>query len=220
MAISVIATSYGNSGTTSPAIDSTSANLLLVPMYLCAASFTATSDSKSNPYTNLSRFDATSAGYSNYQTYCAEADIVAVGGSHTATNALGYARVGLIAVAGADATPYDNESGLGGTGTGTSFQPGSITPSVDGCLLVSTFVAVGGGTITPPAGWTVIVNETNTAALAYLIQGTAAAVNPTWGTSSTVNASCTMTVWKPAAGGGGSTQPPRSMYLNRLRRAA
>jgi len=219
MAISIVATSYGNSGATSPAVDSTGANLLLVPLYLTATATTATSDSKSNPYTVLTR-PTTTGAYASYQNYCAEADIVAVGSSHTASNALGYARVGLIAVSGADATPFDGESGVGSSSAGTSASPGSVTPSVDGCLIVITLVAVGGGTITVPASFTTVINESSTAALAYLIQGTAAAINPSWSWATSCDYVTTMTVWKPAAGGGGSTQPPRSAFTNRLRRAA
>lgn len=213
MAISVLATSFGVEAATAPAIDSTGANLLLAPMALAAAAYTSTSDSKSNPYTNTTRYGGTSP-YHTYQTYCAEADIVAVGGSHTATNALGYQRIGLLAVAGAAALPFDQESG-GDAASSTSIQPGSITPSEDGCLLVSTVTCVGGGVITPPAGWTVVGNNTNYAAIAYLIQGTAAAVNPTWSAASSSHMSSSMTVWKPAAGGGGSSIAAIS-HFNRM----
>ncbi len=218
MPVSIIATSYGNSGVTSPAIDSSGADLLLVPLYLCAAAFTTQPDSKGNNYTDLTRRDAGS-GYSAYQTYSVGG--LVLGSGHTASNSVGYSRVGLIAVAGAHATPLDGESGNRTLAAPTtSIQPGSLTPSEDGCLIVTTITCVGGGTITPPAGFTVIVNESDTCALAYMIQGTAAPINPTWAWPTSVDCACTMTVWKPAAGGGGSTQPPRSMYLNALRRAA
>lgn len=214
MAISVIATGFGSAGATSPAIDSTGANLLLAPIALSAAAYTSTTDSKTNPYTNTTRYGGTSP-YHTYQTYCAEADIVAVGSGHTANNALGYHRIGLLAVAGAAALPFDQESGDDAT-SATSIQPGSITPSEDGCLLVSTLEAVSCGTITPPAGWTVVGNETNNAAIAYLIQGTAAAVNPTWGTSVAGHLVTSMTVWKSdglgGGGGGGLAMPPRRAF--------
>lgn len=208
MAISVVATGWGVETATSPAIDSSGSNLLLVQIALGAAAYTATSDSKTNPYTNTTKYGGTSS-FHGWHAYCAEADIVAVGSSHTATNALGYQRIGLIAVSGAAAAPFYQESG-NDAASSTSIQPGSITPSEDGCLLVSTLNGYGGGVITPPSGWTVVGNETGGAAVAYLIQSTAAAVNPTWATASATHLVATMTVWKPAAGGGDTTAPTLS----------
>lgn len=212
MAISVV-TSFGNP-TTSPGIDSSGANLLIAPNAISEASYGTTSDNKSNPYTNLTKYGGGSP-YHTYQTYCEEADIAAVGSGHTASNSFAAARVGLIAVTGADPTPFDNESGADSNSV-TSIQPGSITPSVDGCLLVSTLQAASAGAITAPAGWTVVGNDSGLGAIAYLIQGTAAAVNPTWTTASAGWLAASMSVWKPAAGGGGSSNGAARHYYAQL----
>ncbi len=111
------------------------------------------------------------------------------------------------------------------TASGTTIQPGSVTPSFDSCLILCGF---GGGsghgtpTIDVPGGFTIIgtpvafVGGGNYgSALAYLIQTTPAAANPTW-TASSAELASTIAVLKAASsssgGGGGSAKPAMHYY--------
>lgn len=108
-----------------------------------------------------------------------------VGSSHTisVSNAGNSGGATFAAFSGAHATPLDQASSDGGT------QPGSVTPSENNELLVSAFGAGDGaapGPFTPDGGFTVtdyidyVFFGTEPNALAYLIQTTAAAANPSW----------------------------------------
>lgn len=213
MAISIVATSYGTP-TTSPQINSSGADLMVYPVYLCVGPAANTSDNKSNTITELTQQDETPTGYGTVIGYT---EAPTVGSGHDATNSQAFARQAIIAVAGAHATSYETQSGLRTTSGVTSIQPGPVTPSVDGCLIVVTLVAVGSGTITPPAGFTVVHNETNTAACAYMIQATAATIDPLWSWTNSVGAATALAVFKPAAGGGGGgTSDSRRRRFSRL----
>jgi hypothetical protein len=110
-------------------------------------------------------------------------------GSHTVTvtppaGGGGYIAVTFTAWKGSTASPLDRQNCAGTMGA-TSVQPGSITPSVNGELIVtaanagnaSTSWSVNSGFTIGP---TVCGNSgSQQSAMAYLIQATAAAVNPT-----------------------------------------
>ena len=103
---------------------------------------------------------------------------------------------------GGAAAPYDTEAG------GTDATPGPITASEDGCLYISAAAFPGGSTYTA-SGMTVAASVPYGAAnnygagQAYLVQGTAASVGPTWG-GGTADTSA-IAAFKAAAGGGGVT---------------
>lgn len=87
--------------------------------------------------------------------------------------------------------PLDQQNGATSGAGATSVQPGSITPSVSGCLIISSLGQSGGGFtgLSVNSGFTVAdsmnyssgVNESN--AQGYLIQSVAAPINPTWSTA-------------------------------------
>jgi hypothetical protein len=151
-----------------------------------------------------------------------------VGADHrlldTATNIYGV--VTLAAFSGAHATaPYHSENGAN-TGGNTSLQTGSVTPPEDGCLIVAvianatatTAFSIDSGFSTPVQ----IAYNGGTAArggaIAYLIQGTAAAVNPTWSNTNSFDGSVAIAVFLPgaAAGGGIRRQAITTMGVGRL----
>lgn len=81
-------------------------------------------------------------------------------------------------------TPHQN-TGTVNTGSDTQVQPGSITPSAANAVVISgTYNLTGSGTLSINAGFTLAAyTEANGIAnggIAYLIQGAAAAANPTW----------------------------------------
>jgi hypothetical protein len=89
-----------------------------------------------------------------------------------------------MAFSGANASPFDQENGVS---SGT--QPGSINPSEDGSLIITAHCAFGGAATV--AGFTTVSTAfapgTNMAGgMAYYIQPTAAAINPTWSETGTL----------------------------------
>jgi hypothetical protein len=106
--------------------------------------------------------------------------------------------------------PSDGENGATPT-SATSWQPGSITPSQNGDLIVTGLCHVTTDTysinssfIIPSGGQnTYIGGQRHGNATAYLIQGTAAAVNPTWSWTTSDDPAIAIAAFKAAAGGGG-----------------
>lgn len=210
MAFALVAsvTAEGSStGATSSGIDTTGANLITISVGSFNAAVTV-SDSKSNTYTKRTpRVNASSGIACLYD--CLNPT---VGTGHTFTVSGTGIYAGLVASAfsGAHATAsFDVENGAVGA-SATTYQPGSITPSVDGSLVVfagpaggasSNLSAVSVGTI---AGTTVGTSSTDySIGLAYYVQTTAASINPTLTTVSATVWSGVIASYKPAAGASG-----------------
>ncbi len=182
-------------------------------------------DSKTNTWTPLTQ---QVDGVNRSQLYyCVPG--VKVGASHTFTvrNPLTaiYPWIGVAAFQGAHSSPYNSDVTGAHAASGTTVQPGSITPPEGNCVLV-TSLTYGTGTGAPLtlSGFTVLSTDiiggtAYSGAIAYQIQTTATAINPTWSwTGSSANA-VTMASFKSAAGGGSSTVVPVFMNQYRQRRA-
>jgi len=191
--------SAANNGTDSSAtatIDSTGANLLVVTVSRfdsgVAQSFT---DSRGNTWTALNeRLISSSVRERVY--YCLNPS---VGASHTFTvsgvNAgSGTSIFPAIAVSAfAGVGGFGSETGGTQTSSATG-QPGSITPIQDGALLVTGESFNVAGTQSINSGYKIGAQKNFASgtslgvAQAYLIQTTAAAVNPTWSGSTSPRA--------------------------------
>lgn len=202
------------SGATSSAINTTGASLLVVSVsWYQNVPRPALTDSKGNTWVALTEIKFSVTG--NVLYYCKNPT---VGSGHTFTLAQSgsYCSGQILAFSGTDTTaPFDVENGASVTRFSVPPRPGSITPSVDGCVLVvgmssgdgtSGFSIDGGFTLTDQVPQTSSVCQG--AAAAYLVQTSAAAANPTWYASvPTAGAPgiCTaIAAFKPAAGGGGA----------------
>lgn len=204
MSVTLIANAAAGGGSTSAttgAVDSTGANLAVVPGGRLFSSITW-SDSKGNTFTALSTY--THSIFGGSLAYCLN---LTVGSGHTFTGSGTQPAVGASLFSGVDA--YDQESGSGGGGSSTR-QPGSITPPSDGCLFFTGFTADNNNYWAVDSGFTLagsIDNSPGThfsVAWAYKIQTTAAAENPTWTeVGSNNNNIAFMATFTPAAGGGG-----------------
>jgi hypothetical protein len=104
------------------------------------------------------------------------------------------------------ASPFDKQNGSQNS-VNTSRQPGSVTPSEGGELIIT---GIAGelnthGAFSINSGFTIshqkdFENPHNTpGAMAYLIQGAAAAVNPTWSWTGSKNGASTIATFKMAA---------------------
>lgn len=179
----------GSGVSTTSAIDTTGANLLIAYAndYTGYSHSLAVSDSKGNTWTALTAQDDTSSTYSRL-FYCAGGT---VGSGHTFSIGIGGAGNPIIAVqawSGANVSPFDVENGS--NANARTIQPGSVTPSQANSLIVCGFsegveagYSINGGyttTVTDDVG-----THGNTGmALAYLVQTSAVATNPTWSTVS------------------------------------
>lgn len=164
------------------------------------------SDSKSNSWTSLTNRNATNTNGRMF--YCVPSS---VGSGHTFSGGLAgtdYPSIAVIALAGVHATPFGAESGSGSDGV-TTKQAGSLTPSENNCIVIAC--------LSFNAANTPSINESFTIAqhidfssgqhfgvdLAYKIQTTAAAQNPTWTNGSSGEMVAALAWFKSAAGGGG-----------------
>jgi hypothetical protein len=176
---SVSALSGNQTDVTTAAIDTTGATLLVAVLTDFAE--TTFSDSKSNTWTSLTKG---TQFISTRIVYCVPSS---VGSGHTfsASVASGFPSICVAAFSGAHATPVDQQNGSTGNGI-TSIQPGSVTPTEDNELVI-VGVGLGNGNAAgiDMAGYTVpeeVYYNGNafTCALAYNIQTSATATNPTW----------------------------------------
>ncbi len=169
---------------TTTAIDTRSANFIVV--YGCAVTIGVLTDSQSNTWTKLTT--RTNGGAFNECAlyYCANPTKSA---THTFTYTLssGAPSLSVLAFSGvATSSPFDVENGAIFTAT-TSVATGSITPSVNNEVVV-TGLAPGttSGSYTADSGMTnigyipTVGGQGYGTGIAYKIQTTAAAINPTW----------------------------------------
>lgn len=205
----VVSTSAGSTGgttVTTSGVDTTGADLLVAVVSYYGQTGTgdpAFSDSKSNSWTALT---ARELGFNNAAVKIFYCKPTSVGSGHTFTAAAtnSYPTVSVSAFSGAKATsPFDQESGTATNSASTSYQAGSITPSEDGCLLVA-------GVTTDGTSHTINSSFNATATdklssnrmgggIAYKVQTTAGAENPTWSWTGSTMRAAALASFKPAA---------------------
>lgn len=183
---------------TSDAIDTTGATALYVAVAWYSAGSTVLTDLKGNTWVASSNYGG--GGNANTKIYhCISSPTVGTG--HTFTFTAAYAAIAVIAVSGSTVTA-DGESGA--NANGTSLQPGSITPTGNGAFLVSPIGFNPDATMSINSSFTIsdaIVFDSGVGhvgiAFAYYTQPTAAAINPTWSWTGTVDAAAAMRAYKP-----------------------
>ena len=102
-----------------------------------------------------------------------------LGGSYTAYGFFCATFSGTLTTA----SPFDVQNATVGIGnTYPTIQPGSITPTANGDLII-TVASQGSGSVTSVSvnsGFALLTSSTAAPGYAYLVQTTAAAINPTW----------------------------------------
>lgn len=200
----------GQNGGTTASIDTTGASLLVA---VCggdppASNFTV-SDSKGNTWTALT--EASGGGFPNGRMYYVANPTVGTGHTFTLGGTNIYAGIEVASFSGITSTsPFDQQNGVAGSaadgGTATA-QPGSITPSENNELVVAGICVSDSSTVTINSGMTVAPGQipyaggsNPTIAIAYIVQTTAAAINPTWdGWAGTAGAAFTIASFKEGA---------------------
>lgn len=180
-AVATVSATPGVNGGTTPAIDTTGANLIVISVafYSAGTGLTVT-DSKGNTWFPLT-LRSTSSG--NQQCFYAKAAIVGPGHTFTVSGTSIYAAIHVRAFAGATTNPFDVENGA--SISGSALPTGAITPTQNGALVVSGLCTDSSATVSVAPTMTVTQNPFVSSvafggALGYVVQGPAAAINPTW----------------------------------------
>lgn len=207
---------------TSTAIDTTGATLIIVYASQYQSDGVTLTDSKSNTLNALTDTGGTTSSFHGRMWYAWGS--ISVGSGHTFTLSR-YSGTGLfgafictLALSGAmtASDPLDG-SDVSNENSGTTIQTGSISPSVDNEIVVtglSTESTLNVPTIN--SGFTVQATTTGTdhqvGGIAYLIQTTKAAVNPTWTVTDNLPNRTTIASFKMAVTAGGAS-PRRSLVV-------
>lgn len=202
MAWSLVASTTTTGTNASSSIDTTGADLLVVSVTTYQGNGTCT-DNKSNTWTKLT---PTSNNPSHVVWYCHNPT---VGTGHTFQfSGFDYQGAVIAAFSGSHSTStFDAEATVSIT-SGSTGNSGSITPSVDGCLILS---SIG---LNVFAGQTVSVSSFTQANkidgvggvnygdwLFYAVQTSAAAINPALTFSESISYCAKTVSFKPASGG-------------------
>lgn len=190
----------GNSGTvTTSATDSTGATTI----YACVGSFSAlpsstTFDSKGNTYV-LDVQNNTGSGYYVGIYHCF-APVVGTGHTWTITQGI-FPNICIAGFSGGSGTHSFDQSNSANAGNVTSLATGSITPTAANELIITMVNREDTATATVDGGFTKTDEVTNSGgnertALAFLIQTTATASNPTWSGSAAGDTSVAQASYK------------------------
>lgn len=228
MAYALIAsTSKGGSSNqtvTTNAIDTTGANLIVLNIgyYSGTVPTIAPTDSKGNTWTALTAHaqpDSTRIG--NQMFYCVNPT---VGSGHTFTQQdlvnAAYPSMQVLAFSGAHASPFDQQTGTVSATTQSSLATGSLTPPENNCLVVAGLghEVNSGGAVSIDGGFTstteaYVGGTSEGSGIAYLIQTTATAANPTWNVTNNAGLAVTLAVFKAAGGAVSVVYAPTAMAM-------
>ena len=211
--VSTKATVNGAAGLTTPAVDTSGANLIVISI---SGDNGTPSDSKGNTWTALT--DA--AGNPTARLFYSANPTVGVG--HTFTSPSAFCPIFVAAFSSGGVSPFDQENTAQTASNVVTLSPGSITPTLDNELVVSAL-----GTQDPADTHAInssmsIVQSTNGASgvsfgggLAYIVQTTATAINPAWSWNDACPASAVIASFKvattsPSASASASSSASRS----------
>ena len=195
-------TGRGDSGAldgpySSGAFNSLTATLIVIALSYDAANVPVLSDSQTNSWTPLT-VRSNGAGAATRLYYSANPSTSA---THTATVS-GSGITSGIAIACFSGLPGTTDQENGASGNANSLATGSVTPTQADELIITSLVkdhnetpAIGGGfTI---AGTGAYVPGSNfMSSIAYLIQTTAAAANPSWSCATPANFGLSIQTWR------------------------
>lgn len=207
----IAGTPSGTTLTTAPA-DTTGAGLLIVALSSVNSTYGTTptvSDSKGNTWTALT---AKVGVYYRECLYCCLAPTVGTGHTFSCDHAGANppeSRPTLAFLAASGTYTAGAENGNHIDAGSSSVQPGSVTPAVDGSLVVTGLLFGDASSATIDSGFAADTINTGSdhlsAAIGWLEQGTAAAVNPTWSWGGGDTPVTTIAAFEPV---GGDTTPP------------
>lgn len=179
--------SLGTNGGTGAAIDTTGADTIFLSIGTINTTTPAVSDSKSNTWTLVKEID-NGSGLKNYLYRTNTAASVGTGHTFTVTDTSGKVTISLTAFVGGATSSIDDQNNAAGSIFSQTLQPGSITPSQNNTLIVTGIMSSDDSRepTTINSSFTVASSYSSTngvsvnSGIAYLVQATAAAINPTW----------------------------------------
>lgn len=169
-------------GGVTAAINTTGANLLVVvETQYSGTAVASVDDSPHNTWSHLTQQINSGSSASVRIAYVISP---ATSTSHTFSFTGGYGSVEVIAFSKGTTITYDTTSAA--TGSGGTIQPGSVTPAAANSLLVCGLTYLGTSAASIGSSFTIsdqqpfVASTAYGGGLAYFVQTTAAAINPTW----------------------------------------
>lgn len=186
------AAASGSSGTATATVNSTGANFELITIGCRTSDVSYTvSDGNSNMLTALTQRN-TLNDFGFARLYYSQGGTFGSGHTATISGCADIATIAITTFSGVASSPFDVQNGTGCDGTTghPNCQTGSVTPSVNNELVITGAVEYNDDVgMTIDSGFTLAVDDhgivTLSSAIAYLIQTTATAENPTWTTHTT-----------------------------------
>lgn len=210
---------------TTGSIDTTGADLLL-HVADSPNNYNYATDSKSNTWVNNAQFKNTVGAFFARLNHVLAPSSVGTGHTFSTTPNIFYLGLNAASFSGVDVLDQA-QSVKEDTAAATTHaaSAGAVTPTVDGCLVVTAICFIADpGTLGVPSGFSILDSPYDPAttwpvAWAYEIQTTATARTPSWTSTNSV-ASCGATiVFRQTAGGGGGSIAPISHYYQMMRSA-
>ena len=188
---------------TTDAVDTTGADFLVaIGAYYDAVATPTIRDSKGNTWSQSPVYGSTSEAFPDVVIAWSKPSSVGSGHTFTFTNGtVSYASVSIVAFSGGASATLDATNGA--TYAGTSAQPGSVTPSVSGCLIITGMGSRYGTNHSVDSGFVALPNIPLGAGVhygvssGYKIKSNAAAENPTWTWTPWDHGGIATTVFKP-----------------------
>lgn len=179
-------------------MDTTGARLIVVFASVhTAGSAGVLTDSRGNTWTSIGSQGA--PGASLWAWYCIDPS---VGAGHTFAASTSYTSILVLAFSGPATTSYQTKSS--NSGFVSTIAAGSVTPSANGALIVSgSFYDTPSNSYGVSGGLSIVINQTMVpsvnwgGSVAYLVQDTAAAINPAWTLDPTQNGAALVAVFLP-----------------------
>lgn len=193
----------GGSSATTAAINTTGANFLVVACNWdhSTTATAAVTDSKSNTWTALTTYGPTNASFLAIELFYAANATVGSGHTFTCTSSGSQPTLAVAAFSNVNTTPFDVENGFDSASTAT-LQPGSVTPAGNNELFVTGAADAGGDPSSIDSSFTItdhIANSGNNfgIGMAYKVQTTGGAENPTWTATASNKMAVDIAVFKP-----------------------
>jgi hypothetical protein len=228
-AFTPFAEGLGINGGTSTGHDTSGADTVFISVSHQVA-LASTVDSNGNTWTEIRTQDSGSGVKDTLFRLGTPAAPATVGPGHTftVTGTSGNIGIAVVGFAGGATSNVDDQENSAGALFGSTIAPGSITPTVDNTLVISGAACSDVNPNSINGGFTVAASRADGGfslgvGIAYLVQTSAAAANPTWTLSgSATHEVATIANFKAAAGGGGGSTwgPLLGGENNRLVRAA
>lgn len=213
--INHVEAALGVNGGTTGSIDTSGANLLVIALsWYHSGTEPTVSDSKSNTWSGLLK---SNTAFTASKIYYCQGGTVGSGHTFTASGTGSYSSMCVLAFSGAAVTPFDQQNGATATADVT-LATGSITPTENDEVVIAALSHENNssGAVSIDGGFTAYKQAYSAGAgegcgIAYLIQTTATAANPTWNITNSSHLSARIASFKAAAATAKAPPP----FLNR-----